>query len=58
MSLLSSRPLFLFGVKATLGDRHGIDWLAFIHALVSGIGGILCVYLDFFAAETYDGTCR
>jgi hypothetical protein len=47
--------LILWGIKTTLGKRHGIDWLAFVHALVSGIGGILCVYLDFFAAVKMTG---
>jgi TLC domain len=47
--------LILCGVQASLGKRHGIDWLAFVHALVTGIGGILCVYLDFFAAVQMTG---
>lgn len=47
--------LFLFAVKVTLGKKLGIDWLAFIHALVTGLGGILCVYLDYNAAETMTG---
>ena len=29
--------ILLFVVKLTLGNRLGIDWLAFIHALVTGI---------------------
>lgn len=47
--------IVLFGVKLALGKRLGIDWLAFVHALVTGIGGILCVYLDFRAAEAMTG---
>ena len=47
--------LFLFTITLTLGNKWGIDWLAFIHALVTGVGGIICVYLDFYAAEAMTG---
>lgn len=47
--------LILFGIKVTLGKWLGIDWLAFVHALVTGIGGMLCVYLDYSAAESITG---
>jgi hypothetical protein len=47
--------IVLFLVKLTLGKRLGIDWLAFVHALVTGIGGMFCVYLDFRAAEAMTG---
>mmetsp|Transcript_21810 Transcript_21810/g.39596 ORF Transcript_21810/g.39596 Transcript_21810/m.39596 type:complete len:103 (+) Transcript_21810:79-387(+) len=53
IALVTTIVLFLF--KLTLGKRLGIDWLAFVHALVTGIGGMLCVYLDFRAAEAMTG---
>lgn len=46
---------FLYVIKLTCGKKAGIDWLAFIHALITGVGGILCVWLDWFAAETLTG---
>jgi len=42
-------------VRATLGKRWGIDWYALLHALVSGIGGFICVWLDLFASEKLTG---
>jgi hypothetical protein len=48
--------LFLWGVRAVLKKKRGIDHYALWHALVSGLGSMACVYLDFFAAETLSGT--
>jgi hypothetical protein len=48
--------LGLWCVRAALQKKRGIDWYAFLHALVSGLGSMACVYLDVFAAETLTGT--
>jgi hypothetical protein len=48
--------LLIWCVRATLQKKRGIDWYAFVHALVTGLGSMACVYLDLFAAETLTGT--
>jgi hypothetical protein len=48
--------LVLWVVRSGLKKKRGIDWYAFLHALVSGLGSMACVYLDLFAAETLTGT--
>jgi hypothetical protein len=50
--------LLLWCVRAALQKKRGIDWYAFVHALVSGLGSMACVYLDLFAAETLTGTAE
>ena len=39
-------------IRACLGQLHGVDWYAFMHALVTGVGSILCLYLDVFAYDS------
>jgi hypothetical protein len=46
----------LFGVRLFLKKKRGVDWYAFLHALVTGTGGLACVYLDIFASESLTGT--
>jgi hypothetical protein len=48
--------LVLWCVRATLQKKRGIDWYACVHAMVTGLGSMACVYLDLFAAETLTGT--
>ena len=43
--------MFLIG-----GKKYGVYWYSFLHSIVSGVGALLCVYLDVFAAEFISGT--
>jgi hypothetical protein len=44
-------------IKKSLGKLHGVDWYGFVHALITGVGSVMCLYLDTFAAEVMvDGT--
>jgi cytochrome bd-type quinol oxidase subunit 1 len=46
-------------IRGRLGQLHGIDWYAFMHALITGVGSILCLYLDVFAYDTLrEGTYK
>ena len=38
-------------IKKSLGKLHGVDWYGFVHALITGVGSVLCLYLDCFAAD-------
>lgn len=38
-------------IKNRLGKLHGIDWYGFVHALITGVGSVCCLYLDCFAAD-------
>ena len=37
-------------MRKTIGHKYNIDWDAFTHAVLSGIGSAICVYLNIFAA--------
>jgi hypothetical protein len=46
-------------IKTRLGQLHGVDWYAFMHALITGLGSCLCLYLDIFAYDSLrQGTRR
>jgi hypothetical protein len=47
--------LLLLGVRLVLKKRGGVDWYALIHAIITGGGSILCVYLDFQATPVLTG---
>jgi hypothetical protein len=46
----------LWMIRVIFQKKRGVDWYALLHALISSLGSILCVYLDLFAAETLTGT--
>lgn len=48
--------ILLSCVRVIFKKKHGIDWYAFVHALVAGVGSIACAYVDVFAAEALTGT--
>jgi hypothetical protein len=50
--------LFLLGVRISFGSKKGVDWYALIHALVSGYGAVMCVWLDFFASKKLTGVAE
>ena len=47
-------------MRKTIGHKYDIDWDAFVHAVLSGVGSAICVYLNIFAAvhmTGISGTC-
>jgi len=38
-------------IKHRLGKIHGVDWYGFMHAFITGVGSVCCLYLDCFAAD-------
>ena len=57
LRLLSLAWFLVFAaIRLLLGKTGGIDWYALIHALITGIGGIICAYLSFAMAEQLTGT--
>ena len=49
---------FLGMVRMTLGKKNNVAWYALIHNIVTGVGAVMAVYLDFFASETLTGTAE
>mmetsp|Transcript_2225 Transcript_2225/g.5797 ORF Transcript_2225/g.5797 Transcript_2225/m.5797 type:complete len:296 (-) Transcript_2225:43-930(-) len=45
----------LFGIRVAFGKKQGVDWLALVHAIVSGYGSFICVYLSFAEAPMLTG---
>lgn len=43
--------LVLLVVRSVCHKKGGIDWYALLHALVSGLGSLACIYLDFESAR-------
>mmetsp|Transcript_20899 Transcript_20899/g.26385 ORF Transcript_20899/g.26385 Transcript_20899/m.26385 type:complete len:265 (-) Transcript_20899:199-993(-) len=50
----TSAAVFL-GMRMQIGHKFDIDWDAFVHALVSGIGSAICIYLNMYAAVAMNG---
>lgn len=36
--------------------KGGVEWHALLHCIITGIGSLLCLYLDIFYAEAIGGT--
>lgn len=47
--------LLLGGIRVVFGKRLGIDWYAFLHAIISTAGSFMCLYLDIMASEALTG---
>lgn len=43
-------------MRLTLAERGGINWYALLHAIIAGLGGVVCAYLSFVSAEYMTGT--
>lgn len=43
------------GTRMSVGHKYNIDWDAFIHAILSGVGSAICVYLNYYAASGMTG---
>ena len=48
--------LIFAAIRLIMGERGGVNWYSWIHALVTGIGGVVCAYLSFVSAEHMTGT--
>ena len=48
--------VFFFALRHGVGKKMGIDFYPFIHAAITGIGGVICAYLTFVMAEPMTGT--
>ena len=42
-------------MRKTIGHKYDIDWDAFVHAFLSGVGSAVCIYLNIFAAVHMTG---
>ena len=51
---LVSALIFLF-IKLTIGETHKIAWYGWIHSIVTALGAVVVVYLDYYAAEPLTG---
>ena len=47
--------LALGSVRITMGHWHGVDWYAFLHAIVSTLGSFVALFLDYSASEKLTG---
>ena len=43
------------GMRMQIGHKYDIDWDAFVHAIISGIGSAICIYLNSNAALAMNG---
>ena len=50
----TSAAIFL-GMRASIGHKYDIDWDAVVHAIVSGVGAAICIYLNRNAAVEMNG---
>jgi hypothetical protein len=54
-SLFFQSAVFFLGMRATIGHKYNIDWDAFVHAILSGFGSAVCIYLNYYAAVHMTG---
>lgn len=47
--------LLLGGIRVLFGKRWGVDWYAFLHAVITTVGSFACLYLDTIASEALTG---
>lgn len=47
--------VFLLTMRYTIGHKWNVDWDALVHAIISGIGSAVCIYLNFYAASNITG---
>ena len=51
---MKSAAIFL-GMRYQIGHKYDVDWDAFVHAIISGIGSAICIYLNIYAAIAMTG---
>ena len=49
--IASSSAIFWTAVRLLLGKTGSVDWYAVLHAVITAIGSILCIYFDLHASE-------
>jgi shikimate kinase len=42
-------------MRMQIGHKYDVDWDACIHAIISGIGSAICIYLNIYAAVPLNG---
>lgn len=47
--------VFLGLLRILADKRQNVDWYALVHNVVTGVGSVMAVYLDFFSAQTLTG---
>jgi len=45
----------LLTMRYTIGHKWNVDWDALVHAIISGIGSAVCIYLNIYAASHMTG---
>mmetsp|Transcript_2633 Transcript_2633/g.3505 ORF Transcript_2633/g.3505 Transcript_2633/m.3505 type:complete len:265 (-) Transcript_2633:783-1577(-) len=50
----TSAAIFI-GMRMAIGHKYNIDWDAFVHAIISGFGSAVCIYLNMYAAVAMNG---
>ena len=45
----------LLAIKVAVSNKRGVDWYCLLHAIITGVGSCMCVWLNVFAAETMTG---
>mmetsp|Transcript_22890 Transcript_22890/g.33529 ORF Transcript_22890/g.33529 Transcript_22890/m.33529 type:complete len:262 (+) Transcript_22890:99-884(+) len=45
----------LLGMRMQIGHKYEIDWEAFVHAVITGVGSAMCIYLNIYAATHLTG---
>mmetsp|Transcript_26222 Transcript_26222/g.40094 ORF Transcript_26222/g.40094 Transcript_26222/m.40094 type:complete len:259 (-) Transcript_26222:212-988(-) len=57
-TVAATSAAFFLGMRYTIGHRNKVDWDACIHAIITGVGAAICVYLNVFAAEHMTGVAE
>jgi len=52
VAVLTAGALWL--VRRALGKKRGVDWYAFVHAVLTATGSLACVYLDVASSESFE----
>lgn len=50
--------IILGGVQMVMKQKFGVNWYSFLHAIVTGLGSFVCVWLDVFAAVPMTGVSQ
>ena len=45
----------LLSMRYTIGHKWNVDWDALVHAVISGVGSAVCIYLNIYAASHMTG---
>jgi len=54
-TVTAASAAFFLGMRMTIGHKYEIDWDACVHAILSGFGSAICVYLNYYAAVNMTG---